>query len=146
MEDEKLVEMAKASFSFLEKDYSFKLETVKQKNNSLNTLQYRSEKRDLGIDIEVETIDFGVYVLLVSLNKGEEPDGYYINRKGETVREHLFRYLDKKSRLPNGYFNESRKRYKDLKNANSETKKYKIVQEIIDLKVTLLKDNFNHIK
>ncbi|QHE54028.1 hypothetical protein [Pontibacillus sp. HMF3514] len=145
MDDQKLLKMTKTSFEFLDKDFEFKLVNVQHRGNGLYTLQYRRREESLGIDIQVESIDFGVYILLVSLKNGKDPDGYYVNIKGETVREHLYEYLERIKKLPNGYFGDSRNKYKQFKLANSEDKKYKVVQEILDFKAELLKNNIKYI-
>jgi len=145
MGNQKLVEMTYSSFIFLEKEFSFKLDNVEQTGNSLNTLRYRRKIEDLGIDIEVESMDIGVYVLLVSLENGREPDGYYVNKEGEKVREHLVKYLQQENKLPIGYLEETRKKYRELQKVNSEGKRYLIIQEILDFNASLLKNHINFI-
>lgn len=146
MDNQKLVEMAHDTFIFLEKEFSFKLDSIERKGNFLTTLRYRSKKVDLGIDIEVESMDFGVYVLLVRLKDEKEPEGYYVNSIGEIVREHLYKYLLKENKLPNQYLSESRNKYKDYQKAKSEDKKIKIAQDILDSNATLLKEYIDFIK
>ncbi len=73
-------------FSFL-KDYGFH-EPLFRPNNLQSRISYLSE--NIGIDIELDWRDPSVYVLIVRLESGKLPNGYYVSETdGKICRIHL---------------------------------------------------------
>jgi hypothetical protein len=77
-------------FSFL-KNIGFKKSVIKHTNYKTDVI-FLDE--DLGIQIELDWYDCYVGVLLVDLNKGKLPGGYYMFN-GKKVRVHFLSFVEK---------------------------------------------------
>jgi hypothetical protein len=91
MGDQKQIEISvEERFSFLSESG---FTQIKVKRSSLiTTISFLTEK--IGIQIEIDWRERGVFVLLAKLDEGELPKGYYASM-GQTVRISLVDYLKK---------------------------------------------------
>jgi len=78
------------TFSFL-KDYGFH-EPLLRPNNLQSRVSYLAE--NIGIEVELDWRDMWVFVLIVRLESGKLPNGYYVsNTDGKICRIHLQKVL-----------------------------------------------------
>lgn len=123
-------------FSFLK--YSG-LEKFTLKHNSKTVISFLGE--NIGVQVELDWRDVGVFVLLVKLDNGSLPDGYYVYN-GKIVRVHLLKFIEKlrkheiKIEIPNIYPKKIPYNDKEecLKIMDSESEKYaKLFEKTIKL-------------
>jgi hypothetical protein len=81
-------ELALEKFAFL-KEYGFQNVSAVRKN-FITTLRYLNNR--IGIEVELDWRDLGAFVLIVNLEHGELPKGYYVS-DGKVVRIHLQKVL-----------------------------------------------------
>lgn len=82
---EQIIEFAKAVFDPLVENHGFMPPTV---TVDRATTQIDFLSREVGIEIEFDWRDFEAFVLVVRLEAGRLPNGYYVSR-GRTCRKHL---------------------------------------------------------
>lgn len=134
-----IINKVKETFNFLSKNYNYDL-NVKEYNTGKIILQYR--KNNKGIDIELELLQgFSLSIILVKLNNGKDPDGYYVNNNGERVRIHFPEYLLENQILPKNYLSNIKKKYEEIKVEKTNAEKEKLINKIIKMNYNLLKDN-----
>ncbi|MGE5396295.1 MAG: hypothetical protein ACM3MK_02020 [Chitinophagales bacterium] len=75
----------KQAFNFLIDKYNFELQM--KTRNAYAVLKYR--RKDIGIDLEVEYVDFCVSVMIVRITNGKEPKVYIRDDNGKKYREYL---------------------------------------------------------
>lgn len=139
MDTQKIVE---DYFGFLTEAWGFKKWRVVKTNLSLN-IQYRTE--DFGVDIQIEYIGFLFSVLLVRLENGVEPNGYYV-QNGKIVRKYLEEFLLESGLIKKSEIDEYKKFRKKIRKSNlTDSKRNDMEVEIIKAKSILLERNMKFI-
>lgn len=85
-----VTEEAIKSFAFLKSEYGFTGPSICEESWK-TSVAFLGET--IGIELELDFRDMGVFVLVVRLENGNLPGGYYVS-EGKKVRLHLEKFID----------------------------------------------------
>ena len=82
--------LAEKYFRFLIEDWGFSKHHVRNINSEYS-MEYRLVEKDIGVDIDFNIYDCGVYVQIIRLKEGDYPKswGYGVDDQGKPCRKYL---------------------------------------------------------
>lgn len=86
-EQKSVLDFALSEFQFVVNKYGFDKPIIEEKGG-ITTIDYL--KKNIGIEIELDWRDMSASLMVVRLENGCLPDGYYVSN-GKTCRKHLRR-------------------------------------------------------
>lgn len=119
-------------FAFLKNEYGLS-ELIIEDNGWITDIYYLGY--EIGIEFELDLHDFDVFVLVVLLEDGKIPGGYYMN-KGAKCRVHLEKILLEQLHISRKYIN-------SLGDENVRNKHHliEVIKSRLDSYSTMLKDH-----